>query len=256
MSAHSNSTQPVPATTRGRMLAGIATGIVLFQPAFGAQGDTWVGPWDWTCQIDPVQTVDGNEISHAALIPYGPYRGMVLMWRAPRNVPPDPPQTESWIFNPAAPTVLLKVEQDLESDIFCSAMSWDRDGQLVVAGGAPGGVSAPTEAYRYFPSLLRHPPKYELPFDPCNPALVVGAPWRDAGDMSIGRYYPTLITLLRGDIVGTPTIAGGSSFVLGGLAVLGGQLAFGNDYWQLLESGSVVWTRTLHSPNETFNAPP
>lgn len=244
-----------PGVRRLRSLACWAAAIALSALSVRAQGDTWIGPWDWACQIEPGPALPGSEISHAALIPHGPYRGMVLMWRAPRNVQPDPPQTETWILNPAAPTVVLKVDQDLASDIFCSAMSWDRDGQLVVAGGAPGGVSAPTEAYRFFPGLMRYPPKYTLPFDPCNAAGVDGAPWRDAGDMSIGRYYPTLITLLKGDILGTPSIAGGSSFVLGGLAVFAGQLAFGNDYWQLLESGSITWSRTLHSPNETFDQP-
>lgn len=222
-----------------------------------AQGDTWIGPWDWACQIEVGPPSVGSEISHAALIPHGAYRGMVLMWRAPRNVPPVPPQTETWIFNPAIPATLLKVDQDLESDIFCSSMSWDRNGQLVVAGGAPGGTSAPTDAYRFFPSLLRYPAKYVFPIAPCNGAGVGGVPWKDAGDMSIGRYYPTLITLFKGDILGTPPIAGASSFVLGGLADLppNPAVVYGNDYWQMLESTSVTWSRTLHSPNQAFTDP-
>jgi hypothetical protein len=223
-------------------------------PSARAQGDTWSGPWDWECQVDPEPGIplSGSEISHAALIPHGLYRGKVLMWRAPRNVPTDPPQTESWIFDPAHPAILLKVEQSLVSDIFCSSMSWDKDGQLVVAGGAPGG-SPPNEAYRFYPALLQ-PPMIQ-PLVPCKAIDVEGAPWRNAGEMSIGRYYPTLITLFKGDILGTPVIGGASSFVLGGFANFGTQSSVGNDYWQLLEPTSITWSRTLHSPAEKFTHP-
>lgn len=80
---------------RLRSLTCVAGLLVLFPAATRAQGDVWIGPWDWACQIEPGPAIGGSEISHAALIPHGPYRGMVLMWRAPRNVPPDPPQTET-----------------------------------------------------------------------------------------------------------------------------------------------------------------
>lgn len=84
----------VSAATWLRRLAGAAACLCVLQSESPAQGDTWIGPWDWTCQIDPGLLLEpGSEISHAALIPHGAYRGMVLMWRAPRNVPPNPPQT-------------------------------------------------------------------------------------------------------------------------------------------------------------------
>ncbi len=87
------------------------------------------------------------------------------------------------------------VDQRLEGDIFCSGHSFLPDGKLLVAGGT----------YKYDGKLfgLPVPPFSGLEqsylFDPGEER------WTRIGDMSKGRWYPTLVSMSNGSVV---TVAG------------------------------------------------
>jgi hypothetical protein len=225
--------------------------------------------WDFTCLI-PDAAVDhpqGQEFSHLALIPHGNFKGKILLWRSQRLTGPDEGcTTNTYIFDPANPTVFLKIDQTLQSEIFCSGISWDKDGNLVVAGGLPSEATGlPKKTYRFFPLALSGL-IYEInpPPIPCGPQQVIqrevlGTPWRQTGDMSVARYYPGLITLCKGDILSAsnacaplcPDLPGSSTFVSGGRAwsyySMPVEDILGTDFWQLLAPYPGGWSHTLVS---------
>jgi hypothetical protein len=224
----------------------------------------WQGPWDYSCLIpDPaVDHPQGAEFSHAALIPHGYYRGKVLLWRSQREPDTLGYTTATYIFDPVQPNRLFQINQTLASDIFCAGKSWDSRGSLVVTGGLHSGPGSgpPDETYRFLPTALG--PVFELVNPPtCGPnnvhlVQIGAAPWALVAHMSIGRYYPTLLTLTAGSIlsaVGAP-IPGASSFVIGGHgAGLDPQpphspiVEGGNEFWQLLPPNATTWSQTLYS---------
>lgn len=223
-----------------------------------AQGDVWTGPWNWSCQMPlPCGGVQvDREFAHAALIPTGNWRGKVLLWRPPRHDINNgcPAFTETWIFDPASPLKLIKVAQDLDSDIFCSGATFDRDGVLVVAGGlVHGACTFPVETYYFNPLAL--PSTLVFSSDPCDPHELAATPFQQVADMNSSRYYPSLTTLLEGTIYGAPNpdIPGGSTWVCGGKSKnIACTLAFpGSDLWQFMPPGSGVWSRVFRSPNST-----
>ncbi len=256
--------------TLGSLTLSVAMALWAASPASATPqvGNQWIGPWEYSCQIGDPSFGSGKELSHAALIPRGPYRGKVLLWRSPHHDSTEPPQTETWIFDPAQTDLLIKVPQNLLSNIFCAGMSWEKDGKLVVAGGigdagTPGAKVPPKRTYLFEPGDLDLPGGFVAGSPPCMPHVqnaVPGGPFREVGQMSVGRYYPTLTALCEGTISGTPPepdIPGGASLVAAG-AVLqdlvgGGQAVhYGNDYWQLMPPASGTWSRTFQSPNPTL----
>lgn len=125
-------------------------------PAVRSQG-SWTGPYDWSCQLYVGPTcVLFAEISHAALIPSGPYQGQVLMWREPDDPICFPQYTgEAWIFDPANPSSLVRLEQTLQSNIFCGAASWDPQSELVICGGDRNSTGYyGKKTYRFRPLTL------------------------------------------------------------------------------------------------------
>jgi hypothetical protein len=141
----------------------------------------------------------------------------------------------------------------LSSNLFCAALSQDRKGRLVAAGGFPSLThAAPTETYRFDPRVL----SLNLSADP----PVTGTPWSIPFHMSIGRYYPTLISLDRRSFASscsTYTVPGGAQIGLGGPPHISNE---GNELWQILDPwvGPEVdpvpvnpWLHTLVAPTAT-----
>lgn len=226
---------------------------------------SWSTAYDWECQINdtvpfnPLDPPSGGcgrecgsfefEFVHAALIPKGPRRGQVLLWR--KEVPytgMDPcragDQLRSWIFNPNDPDCLGKIDQPLSSSLFCAGQTWDKYGQLTVAGGIPSapGNPFPNETYRFRPQYLSGG---NPPYSPLPPPNSPPAPWKQVGNMIIQRYYATLMALgiealktsMGVDLDASSVIvAGGSPVVMGSIE--------GNEYWELLPpalSGTTPW---------------
>jgi hypothetical protein len=205
----------------------------------------WSGPWDWTWEFGTTGC-GYDELSHAALIPTGPQAGKVLLWR--RDCLPSGITTTTWVFEPASPGTLIQVSTTLASDIFCGGMSWDASGKLIVAGGFPSAGAAPAQTYRFDPRAL---PAYAswppVPFGspPLPPYFAPGANWKtQLGDMSLARYYPTLIALLKATMGGSQTVCTQGSAFTGGHAALSGPPAItseGNEVWQVLLHGATAW---------------
>ncbi|MCI0657201.1 MAG: hypothetical protein L0170_09040, partial [Acidobacteria bacterium] len=230
-----------------------------------AQGCTaGVGSWspvyNWESQINDAGCGTGggsleHEFSHAALISRGFLRGMVLLWRkevTPSSPPPGCGFThtpEVWIFDPANPSTLYKISQQLSSDVFCSGQSFDQYGQLIVCGGiateagCPPDCNFPVETYRFRPQQV------DGGITPGGKIVLTGNPWKLLGNMAIRRYYPTVIALLRDAVFrsimpfGLPVeemLAGASILVAGGptfkwpddMGFASG--ADGNEYWELM----------------------
>ena len=227
-------------------------------------------PCDHFYALDPEHVQNGaGEFVHAALIPTGGFRGCVVLWRKEKVADPDypaclqdenpdndcgpcvpAPHATTYFFDPGMPSLLIELDQDLESDIFCSGQSWDEYGQLVVAGGIPfqgENELYPDQSYRLRPAKMNAGihwvtwggqgyPRVTLALDPEQ------RPWTQLGDMAIRRYYPSLLPLLDLDLAysvgyvppaGSPsTIAAGSTLVLGGPWDGAGG---GNEFWEVLE---------------------
>ena len=200
----------------------------------------WSSFYDWSTQLnsDP-NCGNQQELVHAALIPRGSFRGTVLLWRSEqRGVACQNVNTPiTYIFDPAMPSSLIELPEALTSDIFCAGQSWDKYGQLVVAGGIPvqtEDCEFPVETYRFRPQVLSG----ALVWDGGIPTAVIdmeSSPWKRVGDMAIERYYPTVLPLSRRSIDNAvvPDFAGGSSLVAGGPQCGGGE---GNEFWELLEA--------------------
>jgi hypothetical protein len=160
---------------------------------------------------------------HMALIPKGPYQGMVLVWndtpvliRAP-GYGPTIPANHYWscqaysIIDPAEQPVgprfrnfllpiahLLPVNptspNDEPADLFCAGHTWSRDGDLIVAGGTIWSASAgtllgPKITYAWNPDepVGGWPPLHGTP------SLYPGAfgLWKQGPQLQQDRWYPT-----------------------------------------------------------------
>jgi len=130
------------------------------------------------------------------------------------------------VLDPANPAQMIQAPSlSLTSDIFCAGQSWDALGRLVIAGGF-NHPFPPDEVYRFDPAGLGHV-GYTIPAPGQPPvAHIAGqsttvSAWTSLSpEMSVPRYYPTLIPTLR-DVLSTectPTfsVGGGSSWILGG----------------------------------------
>jgi len=227
----------------------------------------WVGPWNWACQINPGPDCPYGEIAHAALIPKGPYRGMVLIWRRECDNGSPIFNTQAWILDPVHPELLLRVNAPLLSSIFCASASWDSNGALVVAGGARTSGSPPgepKETYRFLPGALGYPPtSFTAPGCPTYP-LVPGTAWTYVDDTSIGRWYPSVITLMKGVIAqGTQFERPSSSTLLIGGSDCEASCLPGPtppiEFWQTLPPRGYVppgWSHTLYPDGGGSHTPP
>lgn len=231
----------------------------------------WDGPWDWGVQVSggasavpPYPATCGTaEFSHAAVIPTGAYRGKVLLWRQDVGWAGGvcAPLVRSWItvhawiFDPALQGVspsglLIKIDQILDSDIFCSGASWDPDGELIIAGGVGPTSQDLKETYRFRPSFLgtmQTDPATGWPFVPVNPAT---PPSLKIGDMAVKHYYPTAFHIAKRNwIYGTDAtvscgtlVAGGSCLVFGGPGEDPYQgVVKGNEVWDILPPALNAW---------------
>ncbi|MCH8919986.1 MAG: DUF1929 domain-containing protein [Chloroflexi bacterium] len=106
---------------------------------------------------------------HAALLP----TGKVLHF----SYPLDGLGAESWLWDPQ--TAMLK-EVPVDRNLFCGGQSFLPDGRLLVTGGTDPASPAP------------HGLKDMHTFDPSTET------WSYAGDMQVGRWYPTNVTLPDG----------------------------------------------------------
>jgi hypothetical protein len=253
--------------------------VVLLHGSHSAQGtctgtpgeESWSPYYDWSGQMIFIDDCSGTpmncaelEISHAALIPKGMLRGMVLLWRKERENTPctgcqDADTDKTWVFNPMSPEKLGTIPQALSSDIFCGGLSWDRYGQLVVTGGVPTPecslmpfpctTCAFPETYRFQPQEVEI-----VGLTPGGQMIVTGSPWKKVGNMALGRYYPTNIALnktqlyrsldfdLTGGGMESAPLPLSMTLVAGGPVCGGGD---GNELWELLEpkvTGVTSWS--------------
>jgi hypothetical protein len=147
------------------------------------------------------------EAVHMALIPVGPYRGMVLAWDT-ASVQLRPHQRWTIIDPKWTPTsgrprfrnFFLAMPQTASTgDLFCSGHCWGRDGRLFVAGGTAMYPVPPTYflgaalVYQFAPDL----------FDAGNQDFGL---WQRETDLASVRWYPW-VTLGADDSF---LIAGGS----------------------------------------------
>lgn len=270
--------------------------IALVPPVEGQCSTPGVGGWSDTYEWrEFVVELDSNgasicpndpELSHAAVLPTGIHAGKVLLWKkqvqtqAPPGSCSDTRDTaQVWMFDPSMPNQLISIAQQLSSDIFCAGLSWDRRGQLVVAGGVPTGNetnSFPPETYRFIPKRLG-PIAYNLETGmPYIGMPVSGSlPWRREGDMEIERYYPSLLTLNNDTVyfsgmhsvmsMQNTSMGAGQNLVLGGPPDLNDPgFPMGNEFWEVLPMELVneaIWYDPIKpnegpSPNATYLANP
>ncbi len=216
---------------------------------------SWSPVYNWETQInDPFCGVGGasqeHEFSHAALISHGFLRGKILLWRKEVSSTCGFTNTPRvWIFDPANPSTLYKITQQLSSDIFCGSAVWDEYGQLIVCGGiapestCPPICAFPVETYRFRPQQV------DGGITPGGKIVLTGNPWKKLGDMAIRRYYPTVIALLRDAVFRSimpfgllpeEMLSGGSILVAGGPTFKwpddqgNASGADGNEYWELI----------------------
>jgi len=180
--------------------------------------------YDWSLQLT-CSSGPHSDISAGALIPVGPHRGKVLFWR--QGCGSAPQTVSSYLFDPARPGDLITITHPgITSDLFCAGFSWDSQGQLVVAGGAPTNSTAPctpstpgftcgTETYLFSPGALSGS---VLESVSSGQRIVQGSnAWQRVDDMNDSRYYPSLCPLNR-----RPFGTGGATYLGGGHLVVGG----------------------------------
>ncbi len=133
--------RPLGLVCRFSIAATLFFGWILLPRGQAQTQGSWDGPYSWPYVI--AASTGPKEISHAALIPTGLHAGKVLLfsWRR-GNLATD----TFWIFDPSNPADLIEFKQLLNSNIFCSGMSFDPSGRLVVAGGQ--GPTTPADCYR------------------------------------------------------------------------------------------------------------
>jgi hypothetical protein len=209
-----------------------------------------------------------SEISHAALMSTGTYAGWVLFWRKeldPDNCNCSRNNRRLWAVDPSHPEDAVRIHFAFENGIFCAGQSWDRLGQLLIAGGITAGCveteTQPAAAYRFRPTSLgeivyTYPlPTPPEPFFAPKVFQFLRAPVKQQGYMVIGRYYPTVMPLkdeesqfssnlkVNGQSA-SGTIPAGVNLVLGGppklQAVGGGALAEGNEVWEAITTDTTT----------------
>ncbi len=157
----------------------VLVGFAPLTAQIGWNPDGWEGPYNWSPNLP-----NGWEIAHAALIGKpGPHQGKVLVFRTHAT-------TETvWLWDPAAPHTLELANAGHHLDNqFCAGHTWDKDGDLILAGGDRNSQCDQTEpnwSYVFFPDSLLWQQTPEL--------LHLPNPGQD-----VGHYYPSVIALPDG----------------------------------------------------------
>lgn len=243
-----------------------------------AQGQgSWEGPWPgWDCCMNPCGGTAFPEISHAALIPRGTFAGKVILWHNSTCAPGN--TIVSWIWDPLSPDRISAFPQSpvVTGDIFCSGTSWDGvSGALVVAGAnRPSTPGLYKELIRFVPALLSGasgdfccggitpcPPTSficgpQLTWNPQVPAWQwVGGGPPSTTQMTVDRFYPTVIALSKRTLTysnppaSPATIVGGAHLILGGAPTSGGG---SSTVWDLLPYRS----NQIAAPIDDVREPP
>ncbi len=275
----------------GARLAFVLLGLVAGAGAVSAQG-TWAGPWDWPVCINPCGCTGGSgahltEISHAALIPKGPYAGKVVFWRRsviqasgqPAGTCDSLGVADSWLWDPLAPQEITRITNTVTTpfvgDLFCTGISWHPRGDLFAMGGfRPAVLQNPLrEVFRFLPGILPAPvPNGSTPACPiaggwpmdCDQASSSGGieAWNYVQTMEVRRFYPTVVALTKRtiqidykeyDAPGSPIVVaeGTESHTGGAHLVLGGApdsgQYIGNTLIEVLPYSKSVWMPPLQS---------
>ena len=207
------------------------------------------------------------EISHAALISTGSCAGSVYFGaRSFRLCTCSDVTSILWAVNPNSPAKPIAIYWDFASDVFCGGASWDKLGQLLIAGGVPPDCEGPNqlfpgETYRFRPKSLGviiTPSPWPVPPPPffAGPSYFsfLRPPVVQQGDMVVGRYYPTVMPLqermaefsstllVNGTTTSGTTIEPGVNLVLGGPPRLkdgnGLPTGDGNEVWEVIETNT------------------
>jgi hypothetical protein len=241
----------------------LGTALLLAAPAVGQQilpiscPESYCGKWlpyyNWCPQFvtesgDPANCTH-RTIGHAALIPVGNHAGKVLLWNlySAASGGACTVTDETFLFDPSNPAQLIKIlHSPLQTNIFCSGMSWDPNGNLVVVGGEDGEnvepghpPPFPKRAYRFLPRALP-----TLPQPPTNPPTVAGRCWEPAGENSIRRNYASVVTFSRRAMSWASTTCIGSlAHGPGGAFVIGGRPSqqHGNEIFDYLSVDATAW---------------
>jgi Domain of unknown function (DUF1929) len=211
------------------------------------QCGSWLPLNDWCAQLSaptPPAGCQWGTIGHAALVPSGLHRGKVLLWHVMRGAQGGACEVtkKSFLFDPSNPAALIEiVHNPLETNIFCSGMGWDPDGNLIVIGGEDidPGEEFPKQAYRFVPTALGS-------VTSGSPPTVTGRCWVKAGTMGIKRNYPTVVTFSRRPFdpaaancdSALPPRGGGGAFAIGGRVAH----AEANEVWDYLTVGAAAWS--------------
>jgi len=200
---------------------------------------TWEGPWDWSaCVSNPCPGTSYPEFAHASLIPTGPYRGKVLLWR--RQLDATCAQRSfAYVFDPLAPTELRRNIDVVQTEFLCSGASWDPNGRLVVVGGNVINTALLDQAYRFEPGSLASPIGAGCTLRMGNRV------WQNLQDMLRPRWYPTILALTKATIhydasTSCSQIDGGAHLVLGGPSSDAGHAVTWSTF-ELLPYGSTQW---------------
>ncbi|HLQ37258.1 MAG TPA: hypothetical protein VK348_05640, partial [Planctomycetota bacterium] len=133
---------------------------------------------------------------HMALIPIGPYRGMVMAWDVADGLTLRPYQRWTIIdpaWTPGSGRVhfrnfFLQMPQGVSAaDLFCAGHAWGSDGRMFVAGGTTryGSFDGSSLVYQFCPDL----------YDLGNQDFGV---WLRQPDMANTRWYPTITVMADG----------------------------------------------------------
>ncbi len=248
------------------LFAGLLAPIARSQCQTGDPCDVgrWSPTWDWNGKVCCSYACPNSvsmEFYHGALIPVGQHAGKVVLMRADigDNCSSSNDQLETWIFDPASPATLIKVNYPVlpnSQEVECGGHTWDPEGRLVFAGGVGFGHIA-KRTLRFDPLLLGTV-QYPIPWPglpPCaGPTIDAPGVWSDLDTLEGQRYYPTLITLLRWAIQGQ---GAGSAGLVSATAAIGGSHTrggnFGSEIWELFGYGAAGWALPL-VPDGFFNS--
>ena len=159
-----------------------------FSPAVHGQ---WSPVYDWRDDIAPT----GFELKHMLLMPTGPFRGQVVMWRLELSGA----TTATYLWDDTFPDDLLTAPQVLPDEAACAGMAYLQDGRMLVAGGVelPSQITVPdpnNPGMTLTVTVFNPQPDSSWYLDPMPSSPMT--PWVYYGDLQgPGRFYPSLVPL-------------------------------------------------------------